>query len=98
MMRHVNNTWAVVLLVLFATPAASSADPRRVDVVETPDGGIQPQAVADSKGAVHLVYLKGDPAKSDVYYARADPGERSFSRPIRVNRDGGSAIAAGTIR
>src|SRR5262249_38442325 len=98
MMRHVSNTRAMVLLVLFTTSAASAADPRRVEVVELPDGGIQPQAVTDSEGAVHLVYLKGDPGKSNVYYARAEPGERSFSRPIRVNSDDGSAIAAGTIR
>src|SRR5262249_35931602 len=98
MMRHVSNTWAMALLILFTTSAASAADPRRVEVVETPDGGIQPQAVADSEGAVHLVFLKGDPGKSDVYYARAEPGEPSFSRPIRVNSDAGSAIAVGTIR
>jgi hypothetical protein len=92
------NPRAVFFIVLVATRAGLAADPQRVDVVDAPDGGIQPQAVADSKGGVHLVYLKGDPAKSDVYYARAEPGETSFSRPIRVNGEHGSAIAVGTIR
>jgi hypothetical protein len=90
-------TKALFLLVLFATSAASAAGPRHVAVVETPEGGIQPQAVVDSRGAVHLIYLKGSPS-SDLFYARAEPGEETFSRPIRVNSQEGSAIAAGTIR
>jgi hypothetical protein len=96
-MQAVIETRAAFLLVLIATSAASAAEPRRVAVVATPDGGIQPQAVVDSSGAVHLIYLKGAPT-SDVFYARAEPGEDGFSRPIRVNSQQGSAIAGGTIR
>ena len=69
-----------------------------VEVVETPDGGVQPQAIVDSSGVTHLVYLKCDPAASDVYYATRKPGESGFGPSIRVNSEAGAAIAMGTIR
>jgi hypothetical protein len=69
-----------------------------VNLVKTPDGGIQPQAVIDTKGAIHLVYFKGSPPACDVFYVRAEPGSSSFSQPIRVNSQPASAIAVGTIR
>jgi hypothetical protein len=76
--------------------AAGGAD--RVAVIATPDGGIQPQAVADDSGVIHLVYFQGDPAAGDLYYVRSKPGTTEFSRPIRVNSQAGSAVAIGTIR
>lgn len=66
--------------------------------MKTPDGGIQPQAVTDDRGAVHLIYFKGDPAGGDVFYAHKAPGEKSFSTPYQVNTQKGSVIAIGTIR
>src|SRR5258708_1138401 len=76
-----------------ATPSAA-----RVEVLRTPNGGIQPQAAIDGRGVLHLVYLKGDPGASDVYYVRREPGQDHWSAPIRVNSRPGSAIAVGTIR
>lgn len=77
------------------TPVVRAAADR-VEIVRVPDGGIQPQAVADAKGVAHLVYLKGDPRASDVYYVRRQG--TSWSTPLRVNSRPGSAVAAGTIR
>src|SRR5260370_36439903 len=62
------------------------------------NGGMQPQAAIDGKGVLHLVYLKGDPGASDVYYVRREPGKDGWSAPIQVNSRLGSAIAVGTIR
>ena len=76
-----------------AVPAAAP-----VELVKTPDGGIQPQAAIDARGVIHLVYLKGDPAAADVYYVRREPGKDGWSVPIRVNSRLGSAVAVGTIR
>ena len=45
---------------------------------------------------MHVVYLKGDPYASDVFYVRREHGV--FSKPIRVNSRQGSAIAVGTVR
>jgi hypothetical protein len=63
-----------------------------------PEGGIQPQAMVDAGGTLHVVYLKGDPAAADVFYARREAGKTAFSAPLRVNSQSGSAIALGTIR
>ena len=78
--------------------AAGDAPKRLVEVVETPGGGIQPQAAIDSRGTVHLVYFQGEPAAGDLFYARLEPGARSFDPPIRVNSQAGSALAVGTVR
>ena len=62
------------------------------------DGGIQPQVAVDDRGAVHLIYFRGDPAHGDVFYVRSTDDGATFSSPIQVNHQGGSAIATGTVR
>lgn len=69
-----------------------------VNFLRVPDGGIQPQALTDPMGAVHLLYFKGEPSGGDLFYVRRSRGESTFSRPIRVNSQPASAIATGTIR
>ena len=75
--------------------AASAAEVR---VQRAPAGALQPQAIMDASGTLHLVYLKGDPKTSDVFYARREPGKTEFAAPLRVNSQPGSAMATGTIR
>ena len=94
-----------VLVLIAAWGALASSRPveaadrqDRVAVIATPEGGIQPQAVADDAGVVHLIYFKGDPGGGDLFYVRSKPGTTEFSKPIRVNSQPGSAIAIGTIR
>src|SRR5437867_12830795 len=48
---------------------------KRVSVVKTPGGGIQPQAVVDAKGAPHLIYFKGEPGAGDLFYVRREAGK-----------------------
>jgi hypothetical protein len=79
-----------------ATPRVE-ADRSEVTVIRTPQGGIQPQVELDSEGVLHLIYLKGDPSSSDIYYARKVP-DAAGSGPIRVNTEPGSAIAIGSVR
>jgi hypothetical protein len=62
-----------------------------------PGNGIQPQIAIDSRGTLHIVYYTGDPYHGDLHYGRSEDGGASFSPAIPVNQ-GGSAIAAGTIR
>jgi hypothetical protein len=69
-----------------------------VTVLKTPHGGIQPQAVSDGKGVLHLIYFKGEPGAGDLFYVRRKPGSERFSIPLRVNSRAGSAIAIGTVR
>lgn len=86
---------------LLAAPAdsgaTSSATPR-VELKRVPDGGIQPQVVVDSQGVVHSIYFKGDPGKGDLYYVKSADAGQTFSRPMRVNSQPGSAVATGNIR
>ena len=69
-----------------------------VTLLKTPNGGIQPQAVMDSKGALHLIYFKGKPLAGDIFYVRSTDRGKTFSPPLRVNSQPNSAIAMGTIR
>src|SRR6516165_10924830 len=87
-------------MALFPLGVADSGDKqsKQVRLVKTPDGGIQPQALVDSKETLHLIYFKGDPAAGDLFYVRRVAKEARFSAPIRVNSQAGSAIAVGTIR
>jgi hypothetical protein len=91
---------ATLALVGCLTLAGSAGAVRRdasVTLLRLPDGGIQPQAVVDSRGVVHAVYLNGEPGATDVFYVqlRADG---TWTSPLRVNSQAGSAIATGSVR
>jgi hypothetical protein len=87
------------LLVWLFVPGGAVADSApQVRLMRLPDGGVQPQALVDGGGTVHLVYLTGDPKASDVVYTRRSTGQTNFSRSWRVNSLPGSAIAVGTVR
>lgn len=70
----------------------------KVRLERLPAGGVQPQSTVDASGGVHVVYLAGDPKSSDVYYMCRKAGDKSFSQPLKVNSQAGSAVAIGTIR
>ncbi len=69
-----------------------------VTIRRVPNGGLQPEAVVDASGTLHLLYFSGDPAHGDLYYVRSSDMGETFSTPVRVNSQPGSAIATGTIR
>ncbi len=82
-----------------AAAALCAASPTResVRVVSVPSAGIEPQvAVAD--GVLHMVYFAGDPRHGDLLYTRSLDFGGSFSSPVRVNSQAGSAMAVGAIR
>jgi hypothetical protein len=70
---------------------------KRVTLLRTPDGGIQPQAVMQS-GVLHLIYFKGDPGHGDVFYVKSQDEGQTYAKPIRVNSLPGSVIATGNVR
>jgi hypothetical protein len=91
----------VALATLAVSPRSAVNAAAVVTVFQTPDEGIQPQAVIDSKGLIHLVYFKGDPSGGDVYYAKLTGRNGSAKRAalaVRVNNIVGSALATGTVR
>jgi len=76
---------------------AARSDTKPVRIVAVPSVGLQPQA-AVSEGVVHLIYFAGDPKQGDVFYTRSEDFGGTFSSPVRVNSQAGSAIAIGAIR
>jgi hypothetical protein len=87
------------LVLVIEVPLRTAHAQGAPDVIlsRVPQGGVQPQVVAQG-GVVHLVYLSGDPKVSDVFYVRSTDGGQSWSAPLRVNSQSGSAIEMGTIR
>ena len=88
----------IALAIPFLASPATAADAPAVTLLRAPDSAIQPQAVVDIQGVVHIVAFRGDPGRGDLYYSRRDPATGKLTAPIRVNSEPGSAIAMGTIR
>jgi hypothetical protein len=90
-----------VLLAAVLGSSSATVPSRGVDavhVVRVPNGGVQPEVAVGTGGALHMVYLAGIPASADVLYVRSTDDGRTWSDPIQVNSQAGSAIATGTIR
>ena len=87
------------IMIFFCVAAAFGAEPAPpVVTIRVPGNGVQPQVAVDAKGVVHMIYLTGDPAGSDIFYVRSTDGGETFSQPIRVNHTPRSALAIGTVR
>src|SRR4051794_37908983 len=86
-----------LLSLSFTAPSAMTSNVA-VALVRVPQGGIQPEATVDSHGTLHLLYFAGEPGGGSLFYVRSTDYGRTFSTPIRVNSQEGSAIATGTIR
>jgi hypothetical protein len=92
------------ILVVCACISAASVSLRSekvapaVAVAAVPDSGIQPQAVVDVSGIIHLLYFRGEPSGGDLYYVRLAKPDQKASQPVRVNSIAGSALATGSVR
>ena len=96
MNSRTRNAVAVFLFLVIAN--LNAAEDKRVTLLRTPDSGIQPQAAVDAQGTVHLIYYKGDSGAGDIFYVQQSAPAAEFSKPVQVNSQRGSAIAAGSIR
>src|SRR5437660_946398 len=56
----------IALAMCLGIGSAAHAGDKLVNLVKTPDRGIQPQAVTDAKGTVHLLYFSGTPAAGNL--------------------------------
>jgi hypothetical protein len=86
------------LLMCALAASVRTTDRPAVELVRVPHAGIQPEAVLDASGTLHLLYFAGEPRAGDLFYVRSTDYGKTFSTPIRVNTQEGSAIATGTIR
>src|SRR5258708_1238172 len=88
-----------VLLCLLALAANGATDrPDPVSIRRVPNGGLQPQIALQADGTIHMIYFSGDPKGGNLFYVRSADSGKTFSTPMRVNSQEGSAIAIGTIR
>lgn len=69
-----------------------------VETIRTPEGGIQPQAVVDRSGRIHLLSFSGDPKNGKLWYRTRLANSEQWSRAVAVNADAAGAVAMGTIR
>jgi hypothetical protein len=81
-----------------AAAGRAQAEGMTVELLKTPHGGLQPQAVVDAEATLHLLYFAGDPGQGDLFYLRKEAAQEDFSKPVRVNSQPSSAVATGTIR
>jgi hypothetical protein len=88
---------ALIAATLGTLGYAPGSAPRAVSIVRVPNGGIQPQVV-ERDGVVHLLYFSGDAKNGDLFYVRSSDYGATFTAPMRVNHQSGSAIAVGNIR
>jgi hypothetical protein len=85
----------LLCLSLFAAALFAAPD---IQTIRTPNNGIQPQAILDRAGTLHLLYYLGDHLHGDLFYVKSSDLGATWSLPLRVNSEPGTAIAAGTIR
>ena len=86
---------ALALPVRLAVPPAPDG---HIQLLRTPNSGIQPQTVVDASGTIHMIYFKGDAKAGDIEYVRRAAGSAEFSQPLPVNSIPQSAVAIGTVR
>jgi hypothetical protein len=102
MIRNVLSTKAgiVSLIGLLGMAVLSPAVWSAVDVrpERVPEGGLQPDALVDAQGRVHLIYLSGDPKAADIHSVSRESGRGEWSRPQTVNSEAGAAVALGSVR
>jgi hypothetical protein len=87
-----------IVLLSHSSARVETADVDPIALARVPGGGIQPEAVVDRDGALHVLYFTGESRAGDLFYVRSSDDGQTFSTPIRVNSQPGSAIATGTIR
>jgi hypothetical protein len=97
-MNHFFSRGMLLLVLALLASSAQAQSTNRIALSRVPGNGVQPQAVLNEGGTLHLIYLAGEPGASDVFYVKRAAGQTEFTAPVQVNSQPGSAVAAGTIR
>jgi hypothetical protein len=80
---------ALLLVTALLWPSHSEAG--AVQLLRVPGDGIQPQAVVDSDGSLHMIYKKGKRSQGDLFYVKRTKNIGPWSKAIRVNSRAGKA-------
>ena len=89
---------ALAMLPIFGVSSVVTTARPVVQLLRVPGNGIQPEAVVDRRGVLHVLYFSGEARAGNLFYVRSTDFGVTFSNPVRVNSQEGSAIATGTIR
>ena len=90
---------ASIALLCLVSACLAQGDSSNVKLIHLPAGAVQPQAIVDDAGTIHLMYYKGNPYHGDLFYVRATTSAPdSFSPEVRINSEPDTACALGTIR
>ena len=97
---HQRSHIAAILAVLSGAlcPVGATAAESLVQLWSTPDGDVQPEAVVDAAGTLHLISFAGDPAAGDLFYRQTHLDAAAWTAAIQVNSQPASVIAMGTVR
>ena len=91
------NFWLLSLFLVHPALGTREAEARvKVELLRTANDGIQPQVAIDSDETLHLIYFKGA-ERGNVFYVKRDTDRSTWSDPIRVNSEKGSARRNGAI-
>jgi hypothetical protein len=85
--------FAICLLAMLAATLRAAT----VQESATPERGIQPRAIVEADGTLHLVWYRGDAGGGDLFYARQPKGA-SLGKAQQINSEPKSAVSTGTIR
>jgi hypothetical protein len=94
-------TALAIAVILVSANSCARVETRGADSVtvrRVPRDGLQPQVAVDQTGTLHLLFFAGEPRAGNLFYARSNDQGVTFTPPIQVNSQSGSAIATGTIR
>jgi hypothetical protein len=86
----------MLTLVLVLVAAQSPAS--RIELVRAPSGGIQPRAMVDEQGTLHVVAFHGAEGGGELEYVRSSDGGKTFGAPLAVSSVPKSAVAIGNVR
>src|ERR1041385_8512886 len=87
-------SFACASLILLIAQAASVSGAPSVTVTKTPGDGAVPDAETAKDGSIHVAYVSGE----DVFYVVSTNAGKTFSAPLRVNSEPGTAHPANMFR
>ena len=87
-----------LLFLILTILLAANARAAEVAVIRVPPGGFKASAAVDATGALHLAYFSGPTTGGDVFYVTSRDGGATFSPPLRVNSQPGSALGGSSAR
>ncbi|HEY6226474.1 MAG TPA: hypothetical protein VI282_05055 [Verrucomicrobiae bacterium] len=87
-------SFACASLILLIAQAASVSGAPSVTVTKTPGEGAVPDAETAKDGSIHVAYVSGE----DVFYVVSTNAGKTFSAPLRVNSEPGTAHPANMFR